>query len=126
MRVSVDDMHRNRNRKTDRFGSSSNQPQSFGDFGHGYYSRPENQVNLLALLLTLPQEQGDCLASTTGDEEPMYIQDEFASSDRNSPNQLEKAHLVPFHLPHLPRRNRKERHAYSLLQTTMEPLPHGL
>jgi len=25
-----------------------------------------------------------------------------------------------------PRRNRKERQAYSLLQTTMEPLPHGL
>jgi len=42
----------------------------FGDFAHGTYTgynhRPENQVNLLSLLLLLPQEQGD-LAST-GDE----------------------------------------------------------
>jgi len=44
---------------------------------------------------------------------------------------MEEAQVVPFHLllhhhPHLHRRNRKERQAYSLLQTTMEPLPHGL
>ena len=51
-----------------------------------------HQVNLLLLLL---QEQGD-LASTTGDEEPMYIQDEFASSDRNS--QTGEAQVVPFHV----------------------------
>jgi len=56
------DMHRKRsNRRSIWFIKTPNhQPQSFGDFGHDYYSRPENQVNLLLLLL---QEQGD-LAST--------------------------------------------------------------
>jgi len=39
---------------------------------------------------------------------------------------MEEAQVVPFHTP-IHRRNRKDRQAYSLLlQTTMEPLPHGL
>ena len=50
--------------------------------------------------------------------------------DPSFARKLEEAQVVPFHLlPHLHRRNRKERRhyqAYSLLQTTMEPLPHGL
>jgi len=67
-------MHRRSNRR--RLKSIwSNQPQSFGDFHHGTYSRlhrPENQVNLLLLLL---QEQGDLASTPIGDEEPYDMQE---------------------------------------------------
>ena len=46
------------------------QPQSFGDFAHGHYTAVVHQVNLLTLLLPLPQEQGDLASTPTGDEEP--------------------------------------------------------
>ena len=64
----------------------------------------------------------------TGDEEPYDMRETLFV---RSPDRMEEAQVVPFHLllhhhPHLHRRNRKERQAYSLLQTTMEPLPHGL
>ena len=44
-----------------------------------------------------------------------------------SPNRMEEAQVVPLlsTLTHL-HVNPKGRQAYSLLQTTMEPLPHGL
>ena len=59
-----------------------------------------------------------------GDKEPMYTQDEFASFTRK---QEEEAQVVPFAF-HTPTPCQPERNdiAHSLLQTTMEPLPHGL
>jgi len=82
-----------------------------------------HQVNLLLLLL---QEQGDfLLASTpTGDEEPYDMRETLRSFTRKP----ESTNCV-FCLPHSHTymSTRKERQAYSLLlQTTMEPLPHGL
>jgi len=54
----------------------------------------------------------------------MYTQDEFASFTRK---QEEEAQVVPFAF-HTPTPCQPERNdiAHSLLQTTMEPLPHGL
>jgi len=105
------------------------QPQSFGDFAHGVYSRLQpavHQVNLLLRLLL--QEQGDIMILTsTGDEVP------YTARDSSFARKLEEAQLVPpfhtyyYNYPH--RRNRKDRRQacyHSLLQTTMEPLPHGL
>jgi len=110
MRVSGGDMHR----KTDRFDSSSNQPQSFGDFPHGRLHRPNTKLTCLLLLLL--QEQGDfLLASTpTGDEEPHDMRETLRSLAK-----MEEAQVVPF-LSTPPttsthRRNRKDRRqAYSL------------
>ena len=101
----------------------NHQPQSFGDFAHGHYTAVVHQVNLLLLLL---QEQGDfLLASTpTGDEEPYDMRETLRSFTRKP----ESTNCV-FCLPHSHTymSTRKERQAYSLLlQTTMEPLPHGL
>ena len=96
-------------------------PQSFGDFDHG--SQPatagRNQVNLLLLLL--PQERGDYLASTL---ETRY---RTPRETHRSLAKLEEAQVVPLlsTLTHL-HVNPKGRQAYSLLQTTMEPLSHGL
>ena len=114
------DMHRKRsNRRSIWFIKTPNhQPQSFGDFAHGHYTAVVHQVSLLLLLL---QEQGDfLLASTpTGDEEPYDMRETLRSLATWKKHKL---CLLSIH-----RRNRKDRQAYSLLlQTTMEPLPHGL
>ena len=118
-------MHRKRsNRRSIWFIKTPNhQPQSFGDFAHGHYTAVVHQVSLLLLLL---QEQGDfLLASTpTGDEEPYDMRETLRSFTRKP----ESTNCV-FCLPHSHTymSTRKERQAYSLLlQTTMEPLPHGL
>ena len=82
--------------------------------------RPYTQVNLLLLLL---QEQGDfLLASTpTGDEEPYDMRETLRSLAK-----MEEAQVVPLLSIHLHNVYPKGRRAYSLLQTTMEPLSHGL
>ena len=100
-----------------------NQPQSFGDFAHGHYTAVVHQVNLP--FSYYHRSKGTSLP--TGDEEPYDMRETLFV---RSPDRMEEAQVVPFHLllhhhPHLHRRNRKERQAYSLLQTTMEPLPHG-
>ena len=89
-------------------------------------TRP-SYTKLTCLLLLLLQEQGDfLLASTpTGHEEPYDMRETLFV---RSPNRMEEAQVVPLlsTLTHL-HVNPKGRQAYSLLiQTTMEPLPHGL
>ena len=103
--------------------SSSNQPQSFGDFGHGYYSRPENQVNLLALLLL--EEQGNLASTPTGDEELPY--DMQQTSSLRSLAKLEKHKLCLSTSPTTTTSQPKGTTSLQSLfvQTTMEPLPHG-
>ena len=107
----------------DRFDSSSNQPQSFGDFDHGYYSRPENQVNLLALLLL--EEQGNLASTPTGDEELPY--DMQQTSSLRSLAKLEKHKLCLSTSPTTTTSQPKGTTSLQSLfvQTTMEPLPHG-
>ena len=98
------------------------QPQSFGDFDHG----PETSHGRTPKLT--------CPSPTTGARGlPRFhagdeVHDMRETLFVRSPNwKKHKLCLLPFHTPiSTPRRNRKERQAYSLLQTTMEPLPHGL
>ena len=93
-------------------------PTKFGDFAHGTYSR-----------LHRPESKLTCPSPATGARGPRFHAGDEVRQPRDplrslaNPNQ---ARVVPFHLLlllhhlQLPRRNRKERQAYSLLQTTME------
>ena len=105
-------------RKIDRFDSSSNQPQSFGDFPHGHTGRETK--------LTCPSP-----TTTTGARGPRF----HDVGDEESPYDMrETLHLLATRQTgkstscasfpsstSTPCRNRKERQAYSLfLQTTME------
>jgi len=111
----------NRNRRTDLVhqNSKSTQPQSSGDFAHGnYYTPARNQVNLLLLLL---QEQGDIILAST-------LETRYTTA-RNTLRSLANWRSTSCAFPstnHIYMSTRKERQAYSLLQTTMEPLSHGL
>ena len=64
-----------------------------------------HQVNLLALLLPLPQEQGDLASTPTGDEVP-HAKDSFARQLK--PNGRSTSCASSPHLLLQPRRNRKE------------------
>ena len=103
------------------------QPQSFGDFDHGSHpaTAGRNQVNL-PFSYHYHRSKGTSLP--TGDEEPYDMRETLFI---RSPNQMEKHKLClcfPYHYNYTyynvyP----KGRQAYRLLlQTTMEPLPHGL
>ena len=101
------------------------QPQSFGDFDHGPETSHGRTPKLTCPSPTtgargLPRFHG------IGDEEPPYT-----ARDPSFARKLEEAQVVPpFHHLHLQPHRRTllwNDKAYSLLlQTTMEPLPHGL
>jgi len=83
-----------------------------------------HQVNLLPPPLLQPQERGDYLASTpTGDEEPYDMRETLRSLASWKKHKL--CLSMSYYYTNT-KSTRKERQAYSLLQTTMEPLPHGL
>jgi len=87
-----------------------------------------HQVNLLALLLPLPhQEQGDYLAST-GDEVKYDMRETSSFTRKLEKHKLCLSTAPPPTTTTTPNRRSLlwNDEAYSLLQTTMEPLPHGL
>ena len=118
--------NRNRNRKTDDSSSKFESTTKLWRLWPWLLQPAEHQVNLLALLLPLPpQEQGDYLASTMLETRSHYTQDEFA----NSLNWRSTTCAFPSPTTTTTPIVATERNdvAYSLLlQTTMEPLPHGL
>ena len=118
--------NRNRNRKTDDSSSKFESTTKLWRLWPWLLQPAVHQVNLLALLLPLPpQEQGDYLASTMLETRSHYTQDEFA----NSLNWRSTTCAFPSPTTTTTPIVATERNdvAYSLLlQTTMEPLPHGL
>ena len=102
------------------------QPQSFGDFGHGSQPTAVHQVNLRALLLLPIQEQGD-LAST-GDEELLHeMQETLRSLAKPNGRSTSCAFPSPTTTTTLLQPEGPTTSLQSLfVQTTMEPLPHGL
>jgi len=95
-----------------------NQPQSFGDFAHGHYTAVVHQVNL-------PFSYYRSKGTTSL---PRYWRRGATVHDmRETLRSLATWKKHKLCLLSIHRRNRKDRQAYSLLlQTTMEPLPHGL
>ena len=99
------------------------QPQSLGDFHHGTYSRIHRpETKLTCLPLPYYRREGTTLL-------PRWRRG-IVPHARNPHRLLANSPTgksTPCAFPHLHRCNRKERRqAHSLLlQTTMEPLPHG-
>ena len=117
----------NRNRRTDLVhqNSKSTQPQSSGDFAHGnYYTPARNQVNLLLLLL---QEQGDIILAST--LETRYTT--ARNTLRSLANWKSTSCAFAFHTTTTTTTSSQPEGPTTSLQslfvqTTMEPLPHGL
>jgi len=98
----------------------SNQPQSFGDFGHGNYSRLETQVNL----------PFSYYHRSKGTSLPRWRRGTTVhKGERLARSQTGRStSCASFPHSHTYMSTRKERRvAYSPFnRTTMEPLPHGL
>ena len=111
-------------RKIDRFDSSSNQPQSFGDFDHGPETSHGRTPKLTCPSPTtttgargLPRFHG------VGDEEPPY---DMRETLRSLANWKKHKLCLSIHLlQRLPERTTSLQSLF-VQRTTMEPLPHGL
>jgi len=101
------------------------QPQSFGDFAHGHYTAVVHQVNLPFSYHYHHRSKGTSLprwrrGTTVHQGERLFVRSQTGRSTSCA--------SFPYHYNYTyynvyP----KGRQAYSLLlQTTMEPLPHGL
>jgi len=100
------------------------QPQSFGDFDHGY-SRLQPAVHQVNLPFSYYRsKKGTSLLPPTGDEDSTHHKRDEIRSIASRQTQWKKHKLcLSIHLHNV---YPKGRRAYSLLQTTMEPLSHGL
>jgi len=102
-------------------------PQSFGDFGHGCLSRPYTKLTCpSALLLPLPQEKQGDLAST-GDEVSYTARDHRSLVNWKKHKLCLLSILLHLHPSSLQPEGTTTPSLQSLfVQTTMEPLSHGL